>query len=1833
MKRQPKSGIILLVVLSMLTFFSLLLAAYLVFSNQSRQSAFAMASRTTHAPQPNQLLDDALMTLIRGTGDVNDPFYGEDLLSDFYGRRDAHEGIVAGSTIALGPAYFNSGTVGGFIRFPIQQVGNTRIIDEPYDDVLTGRLITFEEGPLANRTYRILRSIYRTSSLNTDDVFIELDGDEGLELSPTPTQVRTLFYANPADETTAGYPLHLNGVPRNSKGVGFDGTAVTATAIAPQQDTVAGIPANIGFSDLPMALQPNHLRQTVNKSLTVGDFDEGYDAADFNNWFLSARDYQGNVIPSFHRPSVINYILNQANTNGSYDWVIADPISPDPTDPTVDDYRNLLMSLARGTFRPLPFGAYQFGSSSVAMAEDFNGGSSEFALRTPIRLIGAADTPFTSAHFRLDQLARSLVRGEWDVDNDGDGKNDSIWMNLNLPIILSPEGKLLRPMIAPMIEDLSGRLNVNAHGNTQIQFQTAAMRSDGAEWAGSRYPFNDTNNDATIFRGVGYGPAEITIPMTSNSGLIADTSIETGLAAIQTDRLVGDAGRATQLPGQFDADALDVLRTGPRPPAQLLGNGYGYSIDPFGRGGIGIGRGGNLVAAESGRIIAFDDPATTVIEPTINEAVNDPYEMDPTGRLSGDEMFTLDELEAILRSSEFDTDVLPQRLRNHVAQLIESHQEFSRALTTRSLSSDSLPTIDSTEESPLVALVKTMQLMGGSTLTNAQIAQLIAPEIRLGRKLDINRPLGNGIDDLGTPLVDDDGDGNVDEADERNGVIDEPFEAMSETEAFVVSPGSGQVVPTEFQSNPPTYTFGETTVQPGQLLARHLYTLMMALTNDGVAFPSVSGAPPASFDSALYKARRIAQWAVNVVDYRDPDSIMTRFPYDPNPFDATGWSPPTTSVVWGVEAPELVLTESMAFHDIRCRDTDRDTTGNDLGDTPADNDTDQIRIPEGSLFLELYCPRPATNVLTTTSTLGDETSKSGIPLELYELLPTGTGEHFLDLDRLAPPQTGGTVGAPVWRIAISEPHVAGSGKQNANPERLRANLPDSASFEPRDPDELDPTSTETLNYDRFIWFNNFGNAAVDPAASLTLIDEVIAENVITGMNANQVFFPPPSVAFNSNRTIEPGQYLCLAPRSTTVLGSKEFNVGAYPGVPSEQGFEATSGGLLQYRHDGGRLTPDMMAANSFVGLASSLVIGAPRPATLWGSADDVFADDVVGLNVSEPLPNGTNYYPEPMLTLNGTVDLDGAGGIDYALTDAYVDFSTSGNTALDEPLDIDIDRLPDDGKELELGTIEEYCSVFLQRLADPLQPYNAVTNPYRTVDWMNVDLTIFNGEDRDTDYSGPKTYARRSRQKNGFVKRVTGAPIQGNSLYSYETDFSGPQLPLDNAALDYFSFSTTPASAHIWSSFGFLNTDTLPWAATVTPTLAATMNPGFVGFATTIGSEGMTANNVIGQDRGLPIIPFAIHPWLNRPYATHLELMMVPACSQGRLFEEFSFDPGGANPAVYPTTGNGEDPAVFNATFRHLLNFFHDSEDSADSAHFARIFDFVHTLPRYRGEVEYLNRSRLEAHTDLAEMRSLLLPPFNLTFDNLREGTVNLNTLAEFPVWAGLMQGHLNPAEFSSLTGSGTATQLSFESFLNSRRGYAVPGGAMTQVTAASGPFNYMPDQLDHRFPTQFAGVFKNTLDAKDAPALRDATATDLLRRRGVNGTLMRGSGILESNDPNNGGVLTLPPMFVRDQGQLPTGSLHRDRARNPFMRYQTLMRMPNLVSDNSQIFLVRLTLGFFEVDKNDVNRLGAEYKESTGENERYQAMFIVDRSIPVGFKPGEDLNARDTVIFERFYQ
>ena len=138
-----------------------------------------------------------------------------------------------------------------------------------------------------------------------------------------------------------------------------------------------------------------------------------------------------------------------------------------------------------------------------------------------------------------------------------------------------------------------------------------------------------------------------------------------------------------------------------------------------------------------------------------------------------------------------------------------------------------------------------------------------------------------------------------------------------------------------------------------QLYARHLYVLAMLLTSEVDMSGTREVYPPrlqplvnggtVNLTKSAERARWIAQWAANVVDFRDRDSIMTGFEYDLQPFvdvdgdgrtwdvdgdlttDDDGPGPPIfRGKVWGCERPELLITETMAIHDVRTEDLNSD---------------------------------------------------------------------------------------------------------------------------------------------------------------------------------------------------------------------------------------------------------------------------------------------------------------------------------------------------------------------------------------------------------------------------------------------------------------------------------------------------------------------------------------------------------------------------------------------------------------------------------------------------------------------------------------------------------------------------------------------------------------------------------------------------------------------------------------------------------------------------------------------------------------------------------------------
>jgi hypothetical protein len=107
----------------------------------------------------------------------------------------------------------------------------------------------------------------------------------------------------------------------------------------------------------------------------------------------------------------------------------------------------------------------------------------------------------------------------------------------------------------------------------------------------------------------------------------------------------------------------------------------------------------------------------------------------------------------------------------------------------------------------------------------------------------------------------------------------------------------------------------------------------------------------------------------------------------------------------------------------------------------------------------------------------------------------------------------------------------------------------------------------------------------------------------------------------------------------------------------------------------------------------------------------------------------------------------------------------------------------------------------------------------------------------------------------------------------------------------------------------------------------------------------------------------------------------------------------------------------------------------------------------------------------------------------------------------------------------------------------------------------------------------------------------------------------------------------------------YRNSDRNPFFRYQLYTKLGSTVTTRSNVYAIWITLGMFECervsnavlptqngfDKNDDMpmtqrypdgfRILREFGSDTGELRRHKIFAIFDRSIPVGFKRGENYN------------
>ncbi len=148
--------------------------------------------------------------------------------------------------------------------------------------------------------------------------------------------------------------------------------------------------------------------------------DEDYDACDLENWFLAIQSADGQVmIPSFHRPGILS----------ADDWTAA--------------ARNSSGNVINAARRSKILRPRQTDNSPLFPADP-----------------SVVNTDLTSAQ------SGKLT---YDIDNDGDGVTDSVWLDLGYPVQRDPNGKLYKPLFAFMILGLNGRMPLNTVGNLQAR--------------------------------------------------------------------------------------------------------------------------------------------------------------------------------------------------------------------------------------------------------------------------------------------------------------------------------------------------------------------------------------------------------------------------------------------------------------------------------------------------------------------------------------------------------------------------------------------------------------------------------------------------------------------------------------------------------------------------------------------------------------------------------------------------------------------------------------------------------------------------------------------------------------------------------------------------------------------------------------------------------------------------------------------------------------------------------------------------------------------------------------------------------------------------------------------------------------------------------------------------------------------------------------------------------------------------------------------------------------------------------------------------------------------
>ena len=1823
MKNSNRRGVLLLVVLALLAMFAMVAVAFVVLTGVEKQAALRLSTADRVLDPADKTLNQAYNIVVRGTpvnpntlAATSSAIIWQSLLEKIYGFETI--GTPTAPATMTGVSAVCSGQL---IEFTLPTTNPDTVTFagaaiDPFQHV--GCVVTMLSGPAAGLSSRIVG----INPISGNVQMVAFDGG-----------------VQPAN----GNQYIVNGFPYSGMGFGFSssGGSLSSLALLPNAP-----PSSWGGT----------------KGIIPGGVNGDYTAADYTDPLiaLAISNTNGGIsvpIPSLHRSDLIAF------TGGT----------------------SSVATLRQVMFRPNWIDHPNFTGSNP----------------TGTFTLGSANFNPT-----WDGISGNPNQYSWDVNNDGSGIPDSVWVDLGMPVRYTSDGQAYKPLFAILCLDMDGRLNLNAHGN-YAQTQGAYYQ------AMSLQPYtplvNPQGSSGTLDVGIGVGT-----PIGAVSSLAAYFAGPVG-TPLGTSPFALPRGTGT---GTAEVNLLPLFRTTPATPS-FLWNNYQYLLSGngslMGRYGPGIGsalpgidsayQGTNITIGSPLTLnnafpycgvgggnywMNFALPVTPLTPPSIYDAYgsppdpqamgavaldragrplyislggpvcNGPYDIDLTrnaphavSQATVDNPFGVAEMERILRCYDRDSATLPQRLANltnssGTGSVLQSRRaEFTTesewvpcasAVLPPSLRT-SLPNYRSLHPVDILT-AKVAQCGGPAANINAMRLQLLPWEILQGLKMDLNRPFGAGAFSAvngtsngtllqgGSPLVPD-----------QPGTTGEQIKQYSNATAAPVTTPFNYTADAGAVSMANSASINDS-LSARQLYARHLYVLALALSDTA----AIAGDLSKSGQSATYDdvTRLLAQWAVNVVAYRDHNGIMIPFPYDPNPFAPNLNVPPATTVwnpdntpqhtVWGCKRPELLITETLAFHDVRTQDLNNEvldlsksacslcafsysrTAAGPVGalDTSGSKDPsfNSAYRPQGSLFIELYNPWTVKEPRTSDLSGMDPTGVAGV-----------------QLNKVA---TAGARSSPVWRLVIVDP----SAPLNA------ASVAAAAAVGDELPDPDNPIVANRPTIERAAYFVKLAGMSYPTTDDL-------------GQTIQAIFCLSPT-----NPAL--GQPLVVLPSGYAVVGS---------GDPNQQ--NRTFIGFQQGQNAGNFQTTRMVTLNQ-ADLVDARVVRntadpQPPPAAVpipkvLGIDFNFTSGTLQRLSVSEPT---AGYWQFESTDGTGTTVTYNAATGQYSETlDIPVDYQRCNSVVSKARRVATNERF----RGLEIwkwlfnkGTIPAFRIIYLQRLADPTRPFvsdipGTATyvpnpqqwNPYRTIDAMTVDLTTFNGL---SDPSKPDPTA------------TTGAPnVPQNGGVDTTIHFEAHQRGEKN----YLTLSTsTSAEMSLWKQepadkSKLLQLPNWGWTTPAVPGAAPTATDQYFNqnLSQTLGYVNApfwpTGTTPAAFTTGDPQYPF---PWLNwsyRPFNNEYELLLVPTVSSSKLLARSVLT--GADPRRYfgyvDGAVRGQQPQdVYDGStsgqvpYPHLLNFFESGKSSQ-----AGIAAQFHRLLAYVGVPSRFANTQLQMNPTPAMNTGshYFHAPFNRISRFREPGRINLNTVTSPDVLFGALN------MFPPLMQNAQLYPAFWDKFVRSRRGDRAPIPATTPAQTVTNmllmnPTPNAPSPNVPPGPSRFMRPFRTPGGAFLTASGEPARENDLTLLRADPDTNLR--PLFEVDDyllgPTSSptGLTATPDQFTASGG---ANFACMDYNRNPYFRYQALQKLGNVFSNHSNVFAVWITVGYFEVtpatnpNAKDANgnpiypdgfQLGPELGSDSGDILRHRAFYIFDRSIPVGFVRGQDINHQKATLKQTFIE